>query len=166
MSTSGSSAARRSEVVADGLAAGAVAAVLSGAPSTVHALVTGRDPLEATRAAGTLLLPREERSPALLLAAAPVHVALSLGWGVALAAVLPRRQTVAAGVLGGLAIAALDLGVIGRHVPRLRALPLWPQVADHLAYGATVGAVVARGRAAVSRSSRAAGPRRPRTPCR
>jgi hypothetical protein len=163
---SGSSATPRSDVVADGLVAGTVAAVVSGAPSTVHAIATGRDPLEATRAAGTLLLRREARSLPLLLAAVPVHAGLSLGWGVVLAAVLPRRCTVAAGGLGGLAIAALDLGVIGRRFRRVGALPQWPQVADHLAYGATVGAVVARRRAAVSRSSRAAGPRRPRTPCR
>ena len=133
-------------VVKDGLVAGAVAAVLSGAPSTLHALATRRSPFEATLAAGTILLPRERRPVALAAAAVPVHLALSLGWAIALAAVLPRRQTVACGTLAGLAIAALDLGVGGCRYPRIRALALMPQVLDHVAYGATVGAVLSRRR--------------------
>ena len=131
--------------VVDGLAGGAVAAVLSGVPSTLHALlVTGR-PLEAGLAAGSLLLPRERRRGRLLLAAIPVHLALSLGWGTALAHVLPRRRPLAAGALGGLAIAALDLRLIGRRFPRIAALPQAPQVADHVAFGLVTAAVV-RGR--------------------
>jgi hypothetical protein len=128
----------------DGLAAGAVAAVLSGIPSTVHALATGRDPLEATLAAGSVVLPEETRPERLLAAAVPVHLALSLGWGVVLARVLPRRPSTAQGALAGLAIAALDLGVVGRRFPRVRALPLGGQLADHAAYGAVVAAVLRR----------------------
>ena len=103
-------------------------------------------PLEPSLAAGTLVLPREQRASRLLLAAAPVHVALSLGWAIVLAAVLPRKRTTELGALAGVGIAALDLGVIGRRYPRIRALPQLPQVADHVAYGATVGAVVYRRR--------------------
>lgn len=128
----------------DGLLAGTVAGVLSGAPSTAWAIVTGQDPLAATRAAGSLLLPRESRRGRLLAAAVVVHTGLSLGWAVALAATLPRRHTAAAGVVAGLAIAALDLGVVGRRLPRIRELPVVPQVADHVAYGLLVGAVLAR----------------------
>jgi len=80
----------RSATIEDGLAAGTAAAVLSGAPSTLHALLTRTSPLEATLAAGTLLAPRARRPAVLLLAAVPVHVALSLGWALLLAAVLPR----------------------------------------------------------------------------
>src|SRR2546423_15427297 len=65
----------------DGLAAGAVAGLLSGAPSTLHALRTGSDPLAAARAAGNLLLPAGARPAALLAAGAAAHVALSAGWG-------------------------------------------------------------------------------------
>jgi hypothetical protein len=132
----------RVATIADGVVAGAVAAVLSGAPSTLHALATRSSPLEATLAAGTLLLPRERRPLALAFAAVPVHLGLSFGWALLLAALLPRRRTVAAGTLAGLAIAALDLGVVGRRRPRIRALPQLPQVLDHVAYGATVGAVL------------------------
>jgi hypothetical protein len=130
--------------LADGVLAGAVAAVLSGIPSTVHAVVTGRDPLEATLAAGSLLLPEETRPERLLAAAVPVHLALSLGWGVVLARVLPRRPSLFAGAAAGLAIAALDLGVAGRRVPRVRALPLGGQLADHAVYGIVVAAVLHR----------------------
>ena len=137
----------RGNGLADGLSAGGLAAVLSGAPSTLHALLTGADPLEATLAAGTLVLPRETRPLPLLLVALPVHTAISLGWGVVLALGLPRRRPVAAGALAGVAIAALDLGVVGRRFPRIRALATLPQVADHVAYGVVVGAVVARRRA-------------------
>jgi hypothetical protein len=131
-------------VLRGGILAGAVAGVLSGAPSTAHALLTRGDPLEATAAAGSLLLRGETDRARLLAAAVPVHAALSLGWGVVLAAILPRRWTAAWGALAGLAIVALDLGVAGRRFPRVRALPLAPQVADHLAYGAIAGAVLSR----------------------
>jgi hypothetical protein len=120
-----------------------VAAVLSGGPSTLVALRSGDSPIEATLAAGTLLLPREHRHVALALAAVPVHLALSLGWALVLAALLPRRHTTAWGAASGLAIAALDLGVVARRYPRLRALRTVPQVADHVAFGATAGAVLA-----------------------
>jgi len=129
-------------VLRDGIVAGAVAGLLSGAPSTAHALLTRGDPLEASAAAGSLLLRRETNRARLLAAAVPAHGALSLGWGVVLAAVLPRRRTAAWGALAGLAIAAVDLGVAARRFPRIRALPLAPQVADHLAYGAVAGAVL------------------------
>ncbi len=129
---------------ADVLAAAAVAAVLSGAPSTTHALLTHTNPLEASLAAGTLLLPCEQRASRLLPAALLAHAALSLGWAAVLAAILPRRRTLLPAVAAGLAIAALDLGVVGRRFPRIRALALAPQILDHVAYAVTVGAVLER----------------------
>lgn len=131
-----------------GLEAGALGAVLGGLPSTIHALATGRDPLEATKAAGTILAPGETSPGRLLLAATPAHLALSFGWAVVLARLLPDRREPLFGALGGLAIAALDLGLIARRFPRVRALPQAPQLADHLAFGALVGAAVARRRRA------------------
>lgn len=135
-----------------GLVAGAVAGVASGLPSTVHAVATGRDPMAAARAAGNLLLPADAGSPALLYAGAIAHAALSLGWGTVLAMAVRRTSLspVAVGLAGGAAIAAVDLGLlahgpIGRRWPLIRALPVGPQVADHLAFGAIAGAVL-RGR--------------------
>jgi hypothetical protein len=128
-----------------GLRAGAVAGVLSGLPSTVHAVATGRSPFDALQAAGTLLLADDAPSSAQAAAGVVAHSAISLGWGVVLAAVLPRRRAVVWGALAGLAVAGLDLGVLARRWPRIRALPLLPQVADHIAYGAIVGAELSRG---------------------
>jgi hypothetical protein len=93
-----------------------------------------------------VLLPRSDSDVALVLAGGAAHVAISIGWGVVLASALPRRHTLAAGAAAGLAIAALDLGVIGRRYPSIRDLDPAPQVLDHLAYGAVVGAVLSRRR--------------------
>ncbi|SDH45700.1 hypothetical protein SAMN05192558_102231 [Actinokineospora alba] len=133
------------------LRAGLLAGVLSGAPSTAWAIVAGQDPLAATRAAGSLILPNETRPGRLLVAAVVVHTGLSLGWATALATTLPRRHTTAAGAVAGLAIAALDLGLIGRRLPRIRALPVLPQVADHVAFGLVAGSVLARTRTRINR---------------
>ncbi len=127
-----------------GIRAGAIAGVLSGAPSTVYALVARRPLLDTVQAAGTVLV-RDDASPTTLtVAGVAAHAAISLGWGVVLTAALPRRRTALWGALAGLAIAGLDLGVLGRRWPRIRALPALPQVADHVAYGALVGAVLSR----------------------
>jgi hypothetical protein len=136
----------------DAVVAGLAGGLLAGVPSTAYALATRRSPLEATLAAGTLLLPGERRPAALMAAALPVHAALSVGWAGLLAAVLPamsrRRAAAATGAAAGLAIAAVDLGLVGRRFARIRALPMLPQVADHVAYGLTVGLVLAHRRSA------------------
>lgn len=124
-----------SALVADSLHAVLPAAVLSGIPSTIHALATGKDPLEATYAAGTMVLPGEDRPHVLVAAGIPVHIAISLFWGAVFAATLPRRKPVIGGIVAGAAIAALDLGPLGRRFPRVGALPVLPQIADHLAFG-------------------------------
>jgi len=139
-------------VFRDGMAAGAVAGLLSGAPSTIHALLTGGDPLAAARAAGNLLLPADAAPARLLVAGGIAHVALSVGWGTVLAVAVRRTSLppTAVGLAGGAVIAAVDLGLlahgpIGRRWPLIKALPIGPQVADHLAFGAIAGAVL-RGR--------------------
>jgi hypothetical protein len=135
----------RDEIVRAGL----VAAAAAGGPSTTWTLVRGGDVLDGARAAGTLLLPRERRTPVLLAAAVPVHLALSLGWAAVLAATLPRGREPLWGPVAGLAIAALDLELIGRRFPAIRALAQGPQWADHVAYGLAVG-VVLRARRSLS----------------
>ena len=91
-----------------------------------------------------MLLPGEQDRTQLLLAAIPVHLALSVGWAWVLAYALPRRRPLVEGTLAGLAIAALDLGLIGRRFPRLRRLDPLPQVADHIAFGIITAAALAR----------------------
>ena len=136
----------RRTALSDALRAGLPAALLSGLPSTTYAILKKRDPLEATVAAGSILLPRERRRERLLVAAIPVHLALSAVWTVAIATVLPRRNPLAEGTLAGLVIAALDLGVIGSRFPRIRALETGPQIADHMAFGIIAAAKLARQR--------------------
>jgi hypothetical protein len=120
--------------------AGLVGAAVSGLPSTVITLARRESLLDGARAAGAIVLRNETRTPVLVAAAVPVHLGLSLGWAAVLSA-LPRRGPVT-GLLGGLAIAALDLGVIGRRIPAIRALPQGRQWADHVAYGLSVGVVL------------------------
>lgn len=123
--------------------AGCIAAVVSGLPSTAWAIARAGDVTASTRAAGSLLLPGEQRQARLVAAGAVMHVTLSLAWAAALAT-LPRRAdgpigATARGAVAGLGIAVVDLGLA--HVsslPRLagvRSLPLAPQFADHVAYG-------------------------------
>ena len=116
------------------------ATLFSGIPSTLHALLTGGDPLEATRAAGAMLAPATASTTTLVLAAALVHPAISLFWTAVFALLLPRRHLVACAVLGAAAVAPLDLLLIAPlFFPSVAALPFWPQFADHLMWGALLG---------------------------
>jgi hypothetical protein len=124
--------------IREGLLAGLVAATVSGLPSTAFSLWRDEDPLEASRAAGQLL-----EKPTLTRALA-VHLIISLGWGVVLSQVLGPRHLRTSATMAGGAIAALDLGLIGRRIPAIHSLKVGPQVADHLAYGMSVGFVLAR----------------------
>jgi hypothetical protein len=153
MSSSATYACATSLTVAleDALAAGAAGAVLSGVPSTAITLLRRESLVDGVTAAGSILLPAERRTVPLVAAAVPVHLALSVGWAAVMSALLPKRATVPAAVAAGLAIAALDLELIGRAFPRVRALPQGRQWADHVAYGLTVGLVVRRRR--LSRSA-------------
>ena len=127
----------------DTLAAGLVAAVTSGAPSTLYAWLSGDDWLEATRAAGAMLIAVDASTPELLAAATLVHLSVSLFWAAVLAGTLPRRHVIMTATIAAAAIAVLDLRVLGPLFPEVYALSFWPQFADHLAWGITAGAVLA-----------------------
>jgi hypothetical protein len=122
--------------------AGGCAAALSGIPSTVYAWWTGRDVLEATRAAGAMLIRADSSDPALFASAAVVHGSISLFWAVVLALLLPRRHLLLGSLAALAAIAFLDLRLIGPLFPEVYALPFWPQFADHLAFGAVFGVML------------------------
>lgn len=126
----------------DSLIAALIAGVLGGIPSTAFALLTGGDVLEATRAAGAMIISSRAATPKLVFAAALVHFTVSFFWASILAHLLPRRRIVVWALLAASAIALLDLRIIGRLFPEIFALPFWPQFADHLAWGFTVGAVL------------------------
>lgn len=125
----------------------AVAALLSGAPSTLVALhrhgAAGpafADLLAATRAAGTLLPPG---GPGLLRGCAS-HLGVSLLCGELLGRTLPERRSALAGAGAGLGIGVVNLMIIGRRYPHIRALPLGPQLADNVAFGLVFALVVDR----------------------
>lgn len=122
-----------------------LATLLSGIPSTLYALLTGGDVMEATRAAGAMA-----GRPDSLVAAALVHFAVSAFWALVLWRLLPDRHTALWAVLASAAIALLDLKVIApAFFPEVAALAFWPQFADHLMWGAcySVGLSLARPRA-------------------
>ena len=126
----------------DAFVAGAWAALLSGIPSTLYAWLTGGDVMEATRAAGAMLLRPESSDTAIFWAAAVVHGAVSFFWAALLTWVLPRRRTMLWAVAALAAVAVLDLRLIGRLFPKISALAFWPQFADHLAFGIVLGGVL------------------------
>jgi hypothetical protein len=122
------------------LYAWALATLLSGLPSTLYALLSGGDPLEATRAAGAMA-----GRPDSIAAAALVHGAVSLFWAFVLWLALPRRHTTLWALAAATAIAVLDLRFIAPiFFPEIAALDFWPQFADHLMWGACVAAALGR----------------------
>ena len=126
----------RRELVCGWLAA----TLFSGAPSTLYTLATGSDPLEATRAAGAMLVHPASALPVLVATATAVHFTVSLFWALVFGWALPRRGVVVWSVLGSAAVAVLDLRVIApAFFPSLAALAFWPQFADHLMWGACFG---------------------------
>jgi hypothetical protein len=127
-----------------------------GDPLTVWSLLRGEDVLEGGRAAGAMVLRHERRTGVLLAVAAPMHLAISLGWAAVMAAAFPRGGEPVRGAVGGIVIATLDLALIGRRIPSIAALPQGRQWADHAAYGLAVGLVLR------ARRSRRAGEPAPR----
>jgi hypothetical protein len=120
-----------------------VATVFSGLPSTAHALFTDADPLEATWAAGGMLLPMSAPPALLFMAAAAVHCSVSAFWTAVFGFLLPRRWVVAWALANSAGVALLDLLLIAPlYFPSVAALAFWPQLADHLAWGVLLGATL------------------------
>ena len=147
----------------DVVVAGGSAALLSGIPSTLYALVTGGDPMQATRAAGAMLIASTSGDAALFAAAAVVHLAVTIFWATVLSLLLPPRHVIAASVAALALVAVIDLRVIARIAfPEVYALPFWPQFADHLAWGASFGLALAWRRGLIQAKKRPEPTRHPR----
>ena len=86
---------------------------------------------DATRAIGTLVPPGRPG----FIRGGIVHLGISVVVGDALARALPERNSVGWGAAAGFAIGVVNVGVIGRRFPAIRALPLVPQLADNTAFG-------------------------------
>jgi len=95
---------------------------------------------DATCAVGTLVPPGRPG----FIRGAVVHFGISIVCGEALARVLPESNSVSWGAAAGLALGVVNVGVIGRRFPAIKALPLIPQLADNLAFGAVFALVVDR----------------------
>jgi len=66
-----------------------------------------------------------------------VHPTVSAFWALLLWRILPRRAALEWAVFAAVVIALLDLKAIAPlFFPRVAALDFWPQLADHLAWGA------------------------------
>jgi hypothetical protein len=135
--------ARRARVFRDLFYAWLAATALSGIPSTLYAFLTGGDVTEATRAAGAMLIAAESSMTRLFLAAAVVHSLVSAFWAAILFFILPRRHMLLWALIASAAIGMLALLVIApRLFPEVAALAFWPQMADHLMWGACLGGVL------------------------
>jgi hypothetical protein len=95
---------------------------------------------DATCSVGTLVPPGR---PAFIRGAL-LHVGISVLCGEGLARTLPESRSVIWGAGAGLAIGVINVGVIGRRFPAIAALPLVPQLADNVAFGALFAFVVDR----------------------
>lgn len=144
-------------MTAASVAATAVAALVSGAPSTMHSIATRRPLLDTVRAAATLVPRCAPANPGRPVGAPPLslgtlvaggfaHGAVSLFWGTVLAQVLPPGRRAIWGAAAGAGIHVVDLGLVARlpHLAAMRALPQLPQLGDHIAFGATVGFLLDR----------------------
>ena len=128
----------------DLLFAGGAATLLSGIPSTLWALYRHEDVSEATRAAGAMLIPPGSSMLELFQAAALVHVAVSFFWAAPLVRFLPRRHVVITAIAAAIAIGIFDLRVVAPLMfPEVARLAFWPQMADHVMWGASLGVALA-----------------------
>ena len=136
----------------DLLVSGSAATLLSGLPSTLYALYRHEDVSEATRAAGAMLISPGSSMLELFQAAAVVHVGISFFWAALLVRFLPRRHVVSSAIAAAIAIGLFDLRVIAPFMfPEVAKLAFWPQMADHVMWGASLGLALAWRRRRFSR---------------
>ena len=125
------------------LVAGGLAGVVSGIPSTVYLLLTGGDLFASVNALVAMVTTDELPMLYRISIAAAVHFAVSFWWASVLVVLMPRRAPIVGALIASALIAFLDLKLIApRFFAEAAALAFIPQIADHLAWGAAVGAVL------------------------
>ena len=95
---------------------------------------------DTTCSVGTLVPPGQPD----FMRGALLHVGISVLCGEGLARTVPETNSVIWGAGAGLAIGAINVGVIGRRYPAIARLPLVPQLADNVAFGALFAFIVDR----------------------
>lgn len=122
------------------------ASLLSAAPSLLSSgrrdglTKAWRHGIDATRAIATLVPPGRPN----LVVGAATHFGISAAFGQMLGCLLPRRHSAAWGAAAGAAMGLAGIGLVGRRLPALRALPFGPQLADNIAFGVIFAAVADR----------------------
>ena len=120
-----------------------IAAFLSGIPSTALAYFTGKDMMEATRAAGAMLIAPDSSTSSLVLAATVVHGTLTFFWASILTLFVPREHAVSYSCIVMILVGIVNLCIIAPlFFPSVVALSFWPQMMDHAALGFCFGIVL------------------------
>ena len=120
-----------------------IAAFLSGIPSTALAYFTGKDMLEATRAAGEMLVAADSSPLQLAMAATAVHGSLTIFWGSVLTLYVPRKHAISCSCIAMILVGIFNLCVVApRFFPSVAALQFWPQMMDHANLGLCYGIVL------------------------
>lgn len=134
----------------DGVVAGLVAWPASELPSALSHRRAGRPWWSTDAAAATLLLPTATSPARRRWAGTALRALVAANWGAVLSRWLDERHPVGHGVAAGIALAGFEYGLVGRRRPLIRDLPLLPQIADQVVFGAVAGAVLARCRRSAS----------------
>ena len=136
------------------LVAGGLAGLVGAIPSTVYLLVTGGNVFASVNALAAMVAGNELPVLHSVAVATAVHITLSFFWASVLVTLLPLRAPVVGALVASAIITILDLKVIAPHYfAEAAALAFVPQLADHLAWGATVGAVLRASRKSPGRKS-------------
>ena len=99
--------------------------------------------MEATRAAGAMLIAADSSVSHLLLAATLVHGSLTFFWASVLTLYAPREHAIICSTAVMVLVGFINLGIIAPlFFPSVVALEFWPQMMDHAALGFCYGAVL------------------------
>ena len=124
------------------LIAAMVAGLAGALPSTLYSIATGGDWLASINAVAAMVNAEQLAMAWRVSVATAIHLAISLLWATLLVAILPRRRTLLWASAAGILIAVLDLRILApMFFPEVASLSFWPQLADHIVWGASMGAV-------------------------
>jgi len=119
------------------IAAGIIGILLSSIPSTIYYRVTSQNILEPFLSIGLIFIDLSHFYLLILISAA-LHFLISLFWSMVLKFIIPNKKQLLFGMFTGIAIALIDLIIIGSHIPGIANLEFFPLLADHVLWGIIV----------------------------